>query len=84
MPATTTHDPRPSIRVLAYNAANVHHLRTVNIVAAAPVDPHHSIKEYLQLTAAQYSNGIHEQVMAAGSTQKGLPTIYINGYTAPN
>ena len=84
MPASTTNDPRPSIRVLAYSAANVHHLRTANIVAAAPADPHHSIKEYLQLTAAQYNPHIHEQVMAAGSTQKGLPTIYINGYTAPN
>jgi hypothetical protein len=79
--------PLPSLRVLAYAAKNVQHLRTVNVLAAAPVDPNHSIKPSIQLTAVQYKTGVHEQVMASGAPNavtKGLPTIFINGYTAPN
>lgn len=79
--------PLPSIRILAYAARNVQHLRTVNVLASAPNDPHHSIKPYIQLTAAQFKTGVHEQVMASGAADavtKGLPTIYVNGYSAPS
>lgn len=80
------HEPRPSLRVIAFASKNVHHLRTVNIKASnsKTLDPHNAIHEYVQLTPAQMVKGIHETVMDSGGQIKGLPTIYVNGYTAPN
>jgi hypothetical protein len=44
-------------------------------------------KEYLQVTAAQASKDKANSIpvfMAAASSTNGLPTIYVNGYTAPS
>lgn len=83
---STITDQRKPVRIVAFNAQNVQTLKTVNVLAAAPVDPGHEIKECLQLTAAQAT--VQEPTLMAaggpGSTIKGLPTIFINGYTAPN
>lgn len=77
-------DPRPSVRIVSFSAANVNHLKTVNVLAAKPNDPHHSIKEYLQLTAAQTLVQHHPTLMAAPALNTSLRSIYVNGYTAPN
>jgi hypothetical protein len=82
-----TPDARRGARIVAFNAANVQHLKTVNVLSSAPLDPHHSIKEYLQLTAALARVQHNPTFMASGApgaVTKGLPTIYINGYSAPS
>lgn len=81
---STTIDPRPSVRIVAFSAANVQHLRTVNVLAAKPNDPHHSIKEYLQLTALQTQAQHHPTFMQAAVNTPSLRSIFVNGYTAPN
>lgn len=81
---STTVEPRQSVRIVAFNSKNVQHLRTVNILAAKPSDPHHSIREFLQLTSANSTVGTHRTLMDSAGTVKGVPTIYVNGYTAPN
>lgn len=81
----TTSSELHSWRVIAYNAKNVQHLRTVNIVTSLAADVNHAIKQYLQLTAAQATVQQNRTVMAAPSANTpGIPTIYIAGYTAPN
>lgn len=84
---STPTDHRKPVRIVAFNAKNVHILRTVNILAVAPVDPGHSIKEHLQLTAAQAQVQHQPTLMASGAPgaiTSNLPTIFILGYTAPN
>lgn len=81
---STNTDPRPSVRIVAFDTRNVNHLKTVNVLASMPLDPHHSIKEYLQLTAAQTQVQHHPTFMASPTVDKTKRTIYINGYTAPN
>ena len=81
---STSVDPRPSVRIIAFNSANVSHIKTVNVLAAKPNDPHHAIKEYLQLTAAQTQVQHHPTLMAAAANTPSLRSIYVNGYTAPN
>lgn len=81
---STTTDHRKPVRIVAFNAKNVQHLRTVNIVSSKPVDPHHSIKECIQLTAAQARVQHNPTWMDGSANPKGLPTIYINGYAAPS
>ena len=74
-----------SARVIAYNVKNVQHIRTVNIITSLAGDIHHSVKQYLQLTAAQATVQQNRTVMAAPVAHTpGIPTIYIAGYTAPN
>lgn len=74
--------PRKSVRVIAFAAANVHHLKTCNIVTAQQAAVPY--KEFLQLTAAQAVKGVHPTIMDSGGTVKGLPTVYISGYGGPN
>jgi len=81
---STQSDQRKSVRIVAFSSKSVQTLRTVNIVATAPADPHHSVKEHTQLTAAQTMVGIHPTWMDSGGSVKGLPTVYINGYTGPS
>lgn len=81
---STSVDQRKSVRVVAFNSKNVQHLKTVNIAASKPNDPHHSIKEMLQLTAAQAQVQHHPSLMDSGGTIAGLPTVFINGYAGPN
>lgn len=73
-----------SCRVVAFNAKNVQHLKTVNIVTSVALDVHHSIPQFLQLTAAQAMTGVHATFMDGSSSPKGLPTIFISGYSGPN
>ena len=83
---STATDPRPFARIITYAAKNVHYLRTVNIITTQAADKALHLREYVQVTAAQaaaYPNLI-PTFMAAGASTKGLPTVYINGYTAPN
>lgn len=80
-------DHRPTCRIIAYNAKLTHYLRTVNVSASQQADAKIHWKEYLQVTAAQASKDKANSVatfMAAASSTKGLPTIYVNGYTAPS
>jgi hypothetical protein len=83
---STPTDSRRPTRIISKAQAgrdqNEH--ETVNIVATKPSDPHKAIKEHVQLTAAQTKPGVHETLIDSGGTVKGLRTIYINGYTAPN
>jgi len=81
---STSVDQRKSVRIVAFSSKNVQHLKTVNILAVKPVDPAHVIKEHVQLTAAQAMVQHHPSLMDSGGSIKGLPTIYINGYSAPN
>lgn len=80
---STSVDQRKSVRVIAYNAKNAGVLKTANISTAAPADKHQS-KEHLQLTAAQATVQAHATLMASPTVDKTLPTVYINGYSAPN
>lgn len=80
-------DHRPTCRIITYNAKLVHYLRTVNVSASQQNDAKMHWKEYLQVTSAQASKDTAHSVpvfMAAASSTKGLPTIYVNGYTAPS
>lgn len=80
-------DHSPSCRIIAYNAKLTHHLRTVNVSASQQADATMHWKEYLQVTSAQASADKAYSVpvfMVAASSTKGLPTIYVNGYTAPS
>lgn len=81
---STPSDTRQSVRVIAASAndKNVH--ETVNIIASVGTDDKKSIKEHVQLTAAQAMVQHHKTVMPTASTVKGLRTIYINGYSGPN
>jgi hypothetical protein len=83
---STSTDPRPLARIIAYNAKEVHYLRTVNIVTTQALDKAMHFKEYLQATAAQAAGkpNLVPTFMAAAASTKGLPTIYINGYSAPS
>jgi hypothetical protein len=82
----TSTDQRSNARIIAYNAKEVHYLRTVNIVTTQALAKALHFKEYLQATAAQAAAkpNLVPTFMAAASSTKGLPTIYINGYTAPS
>ena len=77
-------DMRPSIRVIAYNAANAGIIPTRNIVTSQQTTGIERYKECVQLTAAQALAGIHKTVMAAASVTAGLPSLYIAGYSAPS
>jgi hypothetical protein len=80
-------DHRPTCRIIAYNAKLTHYLRTVNVSASQQADAKMHWKEYLQVTAAQASKDKANSIpvfMAAASSTNGLPTIYVNGYTAPS
>lgn len=80
-------DHRPTCRIIAYNAKLVHTLKTVNVSASQQADAKMHWKEYLQVTAAQASKDKANSVatfMAASGSTKSLPTIYVNGYTAPS
>lgn len=83
---STVTDPRPFARIIAYNAKEIHYLRTVNIITTQATDKALHSREYVQATAAQVAlrPNLTATFMAAASSTKGLPTVYINGYTAPN
>lgn len=83
-------DQRPSVRVIAFDATKVGLLRACRIQTthSAVTDGAHSLKEYIQVTAAQAlaNPNQFETVMDGGVTPStvALPTIVIIGYTAPN
>lgn len=79
-------DPRPTKRIISKATAgnDQHQHETVNIVTSKPSDPHHAVKECVQITAAQAKAGVHEMLIDSAGTVKGLRTIYINGYTTPS
>lgn len=81
---STQTDQRKPVRVVAANAndRNVH--ETVNIVTALATTDKSSVKEHLQLTAAQAMVQAHKTVMPTAATVKGLRTIYIAGYSGPS
>ena len=83
---STFSDPRFFCRVIVYNAKEIHYLRTVNIITTQAADKALHLREYVQVTAAQAAANpnLIPTFMAAGASTKGLPTVYINGYTAPN
>jgi hypothetical protein len=81
---STLVDHRKPVRIVALNVKNVQHLKTVNILASAPAGVRQSIKECLQLTAAQAQVQHQPTYMDGSASPSGLPTIFINGYTAPN
>lgn len=77
-----------SIRVIAASASDKLH-RTVQIISSASQlakDVHKVVKQYTQLTSSQAKVGIHETVQDGSALRNAstFPTIYINGYTAPN
>ncbi len=80
---STAVDQRKSVRIIAYDAKQVQTLKTVNVSTTSPKDRHQA-KECLQLTAAQAAVQHHPTWMASAAVDAKLPTIYINGYTAPN
>ena len=84
-PPTPPAAPSPGVcqtsRVIAYNAAMVGTMRTVNVTATQQADPRLPFKEVFQVAALDPNVG--PTVMAAASSTKGLPTVYINGYTGP-
>ena len=73
-----------SCRVIAFAAKNVQHMRSVNIITSVALDVHHSIKQFLQLTSSQAQVGTHPTFMDGSATPKGLPTIFISGYSGPS
>lgn len=88
---STSIDWRRVVRIISAVAgdANVH--ETVNVITVKNngTDPHNSIKEHVQITAAQYNalGPYKEQIDTfrdSGGTVKGLRTIYVSGYTAPS
>ena len=74
-----------SVRVITLSASDRVH-RPVNIVTSLAGDQHHAVKTHLQATAAQaaLAPGSQETVQDSGGSIKGLPTIFISGYVAPN
>lgn len=77
---STWADQRKPVRIIAYAAANAPALKTVNVTTVAPVRG--LIRECIQLAGDQGRQV--PTLMAAAGVTPNLPTIYINGYTAPN
>ncbi len=73
-------DQRKRVRIIAFNAANIPSLETVNITTAAPAD-RTEIAEYVQ--TAGVANLNVPTIMDSAGTVTGLKTIYVAGYTAP-
>lgn len=73
--------PPPTVRVIAFNKANVQHMKTVNVILTKTADVHNQVKTHLQVTTPID----HQQktVMDSGGTVNGLPTIHIAGYAGP-
>lgn len=72
-----------AVRVIAASASDRVH-RTVNIVTSLAGDIHHAVKTHTQVTSANSKVGINETVQDSGGSIKGLPTIFISGYSGPN
>lgn len=72
-------EPRKSIRVIAASAKDPGQHRTVNIRTAKKTE--HA--EFLQVTAAQTTRDL-PTVKDSGGSITGLPTIVVQGYSAPN
>ena len=75
-----------SVRVMAYSAAHAGIWPTVNILAntsdVAAAGPN-SLGTWTQLNATQALTGIHKTVMVGPTGSRGLPTMYIPGFTGP-
>ena len=77
--------PQKSCRIITYNAANIkQHMRSVNIITSLTAAVKNTIPQFLQLTSAQAKVGIHPTFMDGSATPKGLPTIFISGYSGPS
>jgi hypothetical protein len=72
-------EPRKLVRIIAYNKANIQHMRTVNVLTTAPAK-----KEFPErLQAAGVSNPLVPTVMAASPNSSIYPSIYVAGYSGP-
>lgn len=86
MTAPTDQGPK-SVRIVAYAAAQVGILKSVNIITSLTGYASNAIRTCVQLTAAQVAAGIpndYPTYMDDSANPARLPTIYISGYTAPN
>ena len=73
-----------SVRVMAYSAAHAGIWPTVNILNANPTGAaNNSLGTWTQLNATQALTGIHKTVMVGPTGSRGLPTMYIPGFTGP-
>ena len=73
-------EPRKTVRSIAFSAANAKlHMGTVNVSTTKATA--HEYPEFLQATG----DTMHatRTVMAAAALTKGIPTIYVNGYSGP-
>jgi hypothetical protein len=83
---STPTDQRKPVRIITYNAALAGIVKSVNIITTAPSVPS-EIKECVQVSAANYALSPVGEIpvyMDDSAHPTGLPTIYINGYTAPS
>jgi hypothetical protein len=79
----------PSCRVITFSSSDRVHKAVVIISTAANLSKdsaNHSIKQYMQLTAAQAMVGIHPTFMDGTSQPNAntFPVIYISGYSSPS
>ena len=73
-------EPRKTVRIIAFSAANAKlYMGTVNVSTTKATA--HEYPEYLQ--ASGDTSHATPTVMAAASLTNGIPTIYVNGYSGP-
>jgi hypothetical protein len=83
---STPTDQRKQVRIVAQSNKSAGVVKTVNIVTVKPSIPS-EVKECVQVTAANWAlgaRGVIATFMDGSASPKGLPTIFISGYTAPN
>lgn len=84
---STSTDTRRPVRIMSKATAGRDQSQheTVNVVTSRGLDAKTlQLKEHVQLTAAQAVPGVHETLIDSGGTVKGLRTILVSGYSAPN
>lgn len=83
---STVTDQRRQTRIISKATAardGAQH-ETVNIVTTTTGVIKGQHKEHVQLTSAQTVSGVHETLIDSAGSVKGLRTIFVSGYTAPN
>lgn len=76
-----THEPRPTVRVIASHANRNHEHATVNVITSRAADVGNSIKTYLQAPGA-LNTTFKTFIYSGGTNVAGIPTIHIAGFTA--
>lgn len=76
----------PGARIIANSSDKTFETVNINSVASLPDVMKHTVKRYTQVTAAvaAANKGKFETFKDSGGTVKGLRTIHIPGYAAPN